>query len=80
MNPVEVDGLTAVILRQCGERFERVCAGRLAFDGSELSLMDSDDRESTVISEEALAGMMHVTSDNRIPECSGFDLFIIARS
>ncbi len=63
--------------RQRGVRFERVRGGRLSFDGDVLCLVYSQDREVMVLTDYQIAAVKHVTGENRISQCSGYDFFLV---
>ncbi len=70
-------GRTLVVLRQRGAGFEVVCGGILSFDGEALSLVDSRDRQLRVITNQQVNTIKHVGEANRIPQCCGYDFFVI---
>jgi hypothetical protein len=76
MQPHTLDGQTLIVVRQRGAGFDVVCGGTLSFDGEELSLIDSHDRQLLVITDEQVGMIKHVGEANRIPQCCGYDYFI----
>ena len=80
--PAHVDGRTLVIIRRrpslFNSGFTEVMRGRLEHDGAKLTLVGNCGRR--VISDAELATFMPVNEGNRIPECAGFDFFLIQES
>jgi hypothetical protein len=79
LHPAHVDGRSLVILRRrstwSGLKFSVVASGQLEHVGETLTLIgDNSTRE---ITNDELAGFMIVKPDTQIPECRGFDLFLI---
>jgi hypothetical protein len=75
-SPAHLDGCTIVVLRAQGWSFRIVESGRLSFDGQVLTLVgDGGERSFSDTEAEAL---ILVTTENQIPECQGFDFFLIA--
>lgn len=73
--PAHIDGRTVVVLHREGRGYAIVESGRLQFDGEDLSLADG---ESTRLFTDAEIDLLKiVVAENRIPECEGFDLFLI---
>lgn len=79
LHPAHIDGRTLVILRRRGSvfrpMFDVVISGRLEHDGSKLTLIG--DGIERVIAEPEQDMLMPVKPDSRIPQCNGFDLFMI---
>jgi hypothetical protein len=75
MLPVEVDGRRLVILRQNRSRFNEVASGWLSYDGDSL-VLELEDGER-IITESELAGFQPIIATNRIPQCRGFDFFLL---
>lgn len=79
MFPVEIDGCTLVILRRnpsrWGRPFSVVAGGLLSYDGDTLTMENDGVRQP--ISDDELADIMDVHADTMIPECRGFDRFLI---
>lgn len=73
--PAQIDGRTVVVLRPEGHGHVVVESGRLTFDGDEVSLVAGDSRRS--FSDTEIDSLKLVVAGNRIPECHGFDLFLI---
>jgi hypothetical protein len=77
--PAHIDGRTLIILRRgrssFGSAFAQAMSGRLEHDGEKLTLVGDCHRR--VITEAKLASLMPVNDGNRIPQCHGFDLFMI---
>jgi hypothetical protein len=80
-HPAHIDGRRLVFLRLkasfTATRFEVVAGGWLSYDGESLTLTDGDGRELLVVTDEHLARMQPVALANRIPECSGYNYFIL---
>jgi hypothetical protein len=75
-HPSEIDGCSLVVLRPTALGFEIIESGILSYDGEALRLETLpngwrliDDAESNEF--------RYVGPENRIPECQGFDLFVI---
>jgi len=77
MQPHTLDGQTLIVLRQRATDFETVCSGRRSFDGEALSVADAHDRELMVLTDTQLVQIKHVVDGNRIPQCAGYDFFIL---
>jgi hypothetical protein len=80
-HPVEIDGCRLVILRErtklSSVRYDVLESGFLVYDG-ETMLLDSENG-SRVVTEQEMDDILDVTPTNQIPECSGFQLFILQR-
>lgn len=80
MTPVEIDGCALVILQDSGwSGFHVLESGVLSYDGCELSLERTDGTRRPM-GEQEQRKILNVTGGNRIPECAGFDLFILRSS
>ena len=81
-HPAHIDGRRLVVLRMLpgffANRFEVVCGGRLSHDGERLALVDDDNRELAIITDEQLSRIQIIRPENRIRECIGYEFFIIA--
>ena len=78
-HPAHLDGRRLVVLRPRGgllDRYDVVAAGRLSHDGEALRLVESES-STVLISDADLGSVKPVTAANRIPECRGFDFFLI---
>jgi hypothetical protein len=53
-------------------------SGILSHDGQTLSLGEGESRR--VLSDDELQSLMPVAPGNRIPECRGFDFYLIAEA
>lgn len=73
--PMHVDGRTVVVLRRTWRGHAIVESGRLEFDGDELSLVVGG--VERILPSAEIDSLKLVGADNRIPECQGFDLFLI---
>jgi hypothetical protein len=76
--PVHVDGRSLVILRRGCSVFRVLESGILSYDGRMLSLGGGDLRR--VLSDGELQSIMPVAPGNRIPECRGFDFFLLSEN
>jgi hypothetical protein len=80
-SPVGLDGSTLVVLRDASTgfrtRFEIVRCGRLSYDGETLRLKNDSGATVWTLPDELPTGICNVTPANRIPECDGYDLFLI---
>lgn len=74
-HPAHVDGCSVVVLRQGRRGFQVVESGILLFDGEALALGEGESRRP--FSEGELEALMHVTPNSHIPECRGFDFFVL---
>jgi hypothetical protein len=74
--PAHIDGRTVVVLRPVGRGYRVVESGRLRFDGDTLLLYGKEFQRPS--SEAEMDSLKFVAAGNRIPECQGFDLFLIA--
>jgi hypothetical protein len=81
-HPAHIDGRTLVILRRHRALLRRVfrivASGRLEYDGASLSLVNGPSER--VITDSEREALMLVSSDTRIPQCRGFDLFLIEQA
>jgi hypothetical protein len=75
-HPAHVDGCSVVILLQGRRGFRVLESGVLDYDGSTLWLGEGKSRRE--FSDEERESLMPVAPGNRIPECRGFDFFLIA--
>jgi len=82
MHPVEADGCGLVIIqeRSHGLRvvYDVVESGVLIYDGETLSLEHQDGSQREV-PEREWPDVLNVAASNRIPQCAGFDFFIVRR-
>jgi hypothetical protein len=76
LHPAHVDGRSVVILRQGLRGFDALESGILSYDGRTLSLGEGGSRRT--LSDDELKSLMTVAPGNRIPECRGFDSYLIA--
>jgi hypothetical protein len=75
-HPSEVDGSSLVVLRQTRLGFEIVESGILCYDGETLRL-ETVPNGWRIIDDAECSNYRYVGPENRIPECQGFDLFVI---
>jgi hypothetical protein len=79
--PTHIDGRTLVILQyessMFSSQFRVLESGRLRHDGVTLELIPFAGGEPRVVRNDELAAIQVVSEINRIPECSGFDLFLL---
>jgi hypothetical protein len=80
MHPVEADGCGLVILAESRSplsiKYKVLESGVLSYDGKVLNL-EFEGGGTRVITEEEQRYMLNVTPSNKIPECAGFDFFIL---
>jgi hypothetical protein len=74
--PAHIDGCSVVILRQLRHGFQVVERGVLTFDGEKLSL--GEGQLQRVFTDNERDSLMPVAANSRIPECQGFDFFVLA--
>jgi len=74
--PAHLDGCSVVILRKVRRAFSVQEQGRLSHDGQKLMLVHGDARR--LFTDAEIGALLSVTTDSRIPECKGFDFFLIA--
>jgi hypothetical protein len=63
-----------------GSLFDIVAEGRLAHDGDMLRLKGAVQASDRIITDDEVAGIKLVTPENRIPQCRGYELFLIVES
>jgi hypothetical protein len=76
--PAHLDGCSVVVLRQGRRGFHVVESGFLCFDGERLTL--GEGRACRVFTDAEQESLMTVTEHSRIPECRGFQFFVLAES
>ena len=80
-SPVRLDGNTLVVLRDKSTSFrtafEIVRSGRLCYDGETLRLKNESGTTVWTLPDEIPPGICNVTPENRIPECAGYDFFLL---
>ena len=74
-NAAHIDGRTVVVLRREGRGYSIVESGRLEFNGEDLSLVNGDFKR--LFTDDEMSLLKLVVAGNRIPQCEGFDLFLI---
>ena len=83
MHPVEADGCGLVILRERRGFFrvsyDVVESGVMVYDGETMRLEHSDG-STREVPEGEWSDMLNVTPANRIPQCAGFQFFILRRN
>ncbi|MEJ7640042.1 MAG: hypothetical protein WKF75_19260 [Singulisphaera sp.] len=77
-HPTHIDGRSVVILRQGRRGFHVVESGMLSYDGQTLTLGEDESRR--VFSDDELQSLMPVVEASRIPECRGFDFFVLSEA
>jgi hypothetical protein len=77
-HPAHIDGRSVVVLRQGRWGFSVSESGILSYDGQTLSLGEGESQR--VLSDDELQSLMPVAPGNRIPECRGFDFYLIAKA
>ena len=73
--PTYLDGCSVVVLRQGVFGFRVVESGILSYDGEDLWLTLSETRR--VLSTNELGSLRPVLATSKIPECRGFDFFLL---
>jgi len=74
-HPAHIDGRTLIVLSQRRRGFRALENGILSYDGQALSLDGGESRR--VLSDDELQSLTPVAPSNRIPECRGFDFYLI---
>ncbi len=75
-HPAHIDGRSVVILRQGRRRgFHVLESGMLSHDGQTLTLGAGESRR--VFTDDELQSLQPVVEGSRIPECRGFDFFLL---
>jgi hypothetical protein len=77
-HPAHIDGCSVVILRQGRRGFHVLESGMLSYDGQTLTLGEDDSRR--VFTDGELQSLMPVVEGSRIPECRGFDFFLLSEA
>jgi hypothetical protein len=75
-HPAHIDGRSVVILRQGRRGFHVLESGLLSYDGQTLTLGEDESRR--VFTDDELRSLMPVVEGSRIPECHGFDFFLLS--
>jgi hypothetical protein len=73
--PAHIDGDTLVVLLHCRWRFQIIASGRLSYDGETLTLVGNGSKR--VVTDAEIGELQPVTENCRIPECVGFDFFLL---
>jgi hypothetical protein len=76
-HPAHIDGRSVVILRSDRWGYSALEIGILSYDGRALSLGEGESQRA--LSDDELQSLMPVAPGNRIPECRGFDFYLIAK-
>jgi hypothetical protein len=74
-HPAHIDGRSVVILRQGCRGFQVLESGILSYDGQTLWLGEKGSRRA--LTDDELQSLMPVAGGSRIPECRGFDFFVL---
>jgi hypothetical protein len=74
-HPAHIEGRTVVVLRREARGYSIVESGRLEFNGEDLSLVNGDFKR--LFPDEEISLLKRVVAGNRIPQCEGFDLFLV---
>jgi hypothetical protein len=74
-HPAHIDGRSVVILRQVRRGFHVLESGILSYDGQTLTL--GEDKSRRTFSDDEVQSLMPVVEGSRIPECHGFDFFLL---
>ena len=77
-HPAHIDGCSVVILRQGRRGFHVLESGMLSYDGQTLTLGEDESRR--VFTDDELQSLMPVVEGSRIPECRGFDFFLLSEA
>jgi hypothetical protein len=77
-HPAHIDGRTVVIARQGRRGFHVLESGMLGYDGQTLTL--GEDELRRVFTDDELQSLMPVVEGSRIPECRGFDFFLLSEA
>jgi hypothetical protein len=77
-HPPHIDGRTVVVLSQGRWGFRALESGLLSYDVQTLSLGGGESRR--VLLDGELQSLTPVAPGNRIPECRGFDFYLIVES
>ena len=77
-HPAHIDGCSVVILRQGRRGFHALESGMLSYDGQTLTLGADESRR--VFTDDELQSLMPVVEGSRIPECRGFDFFLLSEA
>ena len=78
LHPAHIDGRSVVILRQGRRGFHVLESGMLSYDGQTLTLGEDESRR--VFTDDELQSLMPVVEGSRIPECRGFDFFLLSEA
>jgi hypothetical protein len=77
VHPVEADGCGVVVLRERkGPSYEAIERGVLYYDGERLWLEHADGSRRE-LPEDEWPNILNVTPSNKIPQCAGFDFFMV---
>jgi hypothetical protein len=77
-HPAHIDGCSVVILRQGWRGLHVLESGMLSYDGQTLTL--GEDQSRRVFTDDELQSLMPVVEGSRIPECRGFDFFLLSEA
>ncbi len=77
--PAHLDGRSVVVLCQGRRGFSALESDILSYDGQTLSLVDGGESQR-VLSDGELQSLMPVAPASRMPECRGFDFYLIAET
>jgi hypothetical protein len=75
-HPAHIDGRSVVLLRQGRRGFHVLESGMLSYDGQTLTLGEGESRR--VFTDDELQSLWPVVEGSRIPECRGFDFFLLS--
>ena len=73
--PAHLDGCSVVVLSNERRGFQFVERGVLSFDGEALSIGDGESRR--IFTDLQRDSHIPVVVNSRIPECQGFDFFVL---
>jgi hypothetical protein len=77
-HPAHIDGCSVVILRQGRRGYRALESGMLSYDRQALTL--GEDGSRRVFTDDELQSLMPVVEGSRIPECHGFDFFLLSEA
>ena len=76
-DPAHLDGRTLVMIQHHVWGYQRIESGRLNYDGS-LMLLCEHDLVGRPITPDELASIRPVLPTSRIPQCRGYDFYLVA--
>jgi hypothetical protein len=77
--PSHLDGRTLAVLSFDGWKYRLVASGHMSYDGETMTLLtNSSDNRSVTVDE--LSAIRPVSPKCRIPQCQGFDFFLLIKN